>query len=55
MDDEKDTSGIRCDVCLIVEAPKPGKELSQSLAVRRSVWCAYAKTADRSWTRITAG
>lgn len=53
MDDEKYSSGIRCDVCLIV-GPQPGKELSQSLAVRCSVWCVYAKNADQIRIRITA-
>jgi hypothetical protein len=54
MDDEKDFSGVRCDVRLIVGPRARQRKLSQSLAVRCSVRCAYAKTADQIRIRITA-
>lgn len=53
MDDEKDSSGVRCNVRLIM-GPKARQKPSQSMEVRCGVWRACAKTADQSCIRITA-
>ena len=42
MDDEKDSLSVRCDVRLS-GPPGQAKKLSQSLAVRCGVRCAYTK------------
>jgi hypothetical protein len=52
MDDEKDSSCVRCDARLIVGPQARRKKLSQSLHC--GVWRADAKTADQIRIRITA-